>query len=709
VKVAEFEYLDEGGAVAFVVERYEFKKPDGSFVLKEDGKRDKKFSRRRPDPMGKESWIWNVDGAPVVPYRLPQLIAAVAEKNTILIVEGESKADLLSSWNVPATCCAGGAEKWCAEHSKFLRGADVVILPDNDGPGRLHLDSVGKLLRSVANSIRVLDLPNLPPKGDIIDWAKQGGTVEQLRELIAREAKPWTQQESAGASFSEGFDSFDSSRGGHFSGWPEPKPLPKGLPPVAPFDPDFLPDAISPWVMDITNRMQCQADYVAVAAMTGLGAVIGRRVGIKPQMNTDWVEVPNIWGASIGRPGLMKSGAQHAGVGPLHHLEAEAAKKNAAALQAYQAELDDYKIRREVNRQFKKEALKGETKQLLELGAEPMSPVDIRYHTNDTSYESLGELLVGNPYGLLVERDELISLLQYLERDDQATARGFYLSGWSGQNPYTFDRIIRGHRHIEAVCISVLGNTQPARISEYVRRANAGGAGGDGLIQRFGLLAWPDVPPEWKNVDVPPDGVARQRAWSIFERISKMDASEAHRLGATQDKFDKIPAFRFTDAAHVQFLEWREEHERRLRSGELSPALEGHLSKYRKLVPGLALINHLADGKEGNVDLREVLKAIAYAEYLETHARRVYSSASESETAAAQAILKHIRKGDLTDRFTAREVHRPRWSNLTEHEQVASGLSLLVDFDYLAETELAPKPRGGRPKVVYSINPKFRA
>ena len=81
----------------------------------------------------------------------------------------------------------------------------------------------------------------------------------------------------------------------------------------------------------------------------------------------------------------------------------------------------------------------------------------------------------------MIERDELVSLLQHLDREEQVVARGFYLSGWAGSQPYTFDRIIRGHLHIEAVCLSILGNTQPARIGPYIRRANSEG-GGDGLI-----------------------------------------------------------------------------------------------------------------------------------------------------------------------------------------------------------------------------------
>ena len=65
--------------------------------------------------------------------------------------------------------------------------------------------------------------------------------------------------------------------------WPEPKPLPNGLAPVEPFSSDFLPDALAPWVEDIANRLQCPPDYVAVAALTSLGAVIGRRIAVKPQ------------------------------------------------------------------------------------------------------------------------------------------------------------------------------------------------------------------------------------------------------------------------------------------------------------------------------------------------------------------------------------------------------------------------------------------
>src|SRR6185437_820330 len=110
-------------------------------------------------------WIWNIKGLPVIIYRLPEVTEAIASGRTVIVIEGEGKADLLWLWNVPATCCAMGAEKWKPEHSEYLRDADVVLMPDNDDSGFKHVQNVGQSLFGIAKCIRVLVLPDLPSKG----------------------------------------------------------------------------------------------------------------------------------------------------------------------------------------------------------------------------------------------------------------------------------------------------------------------------------------------------------------------------------------------------------------------------------------------------------------------------------------------------------------------------------------------------------------
>jgi hypothetical protein len=70
-----------------------------------------------------------------------------------------------------------------------------------------------------------------------------------------------------------------------------------------------------------------------------------------------------------------------------------------------------------------------------------------------------------------------------------------------------------------------------------------------------------------------------------------------------------------------------------------------------------------------------------------------------------KAILARIRKGDLLDGFTAREIQRRCWSNLSERDLVKAALELLVDYDWLAENVA---PTGGRPLATYLINPESR-
>ena len=81
--------------------------------------------------------------------------------------------------------------QWRPEHSEFIRGADVVVLPDNDPAGCAHLERLIASLTGVANKIQVVELPGLPSKGDIIDWIDAGGTREQFDALVKRNAAEW--------------------------------------------------------------------------------------------------------------------------------------------------------------------------------------------------------------------------------------------------------------------------------------------------------------------------------------------------------------------------------------------------------------------------------------------------------------------------------------------------------------------------------------
>ena len=101
-----------------------------------------------------------------------------------------------------------------------------------------------------------------------------------------------------------------------------PVPLPNALPTVASFDLDLIPRRLRPWADDIATVMQVPLDYIAVGIMTGLSAVIGRQVAIRPQSQTDWAETANLWALMIGRPGLMKTPSMEKALAPLKMLAA---------------------------------------------------------------------------------------------------------------------------------------------------------------------------------------------------------------------------------------------------------------------------------------------------------------------------------------------------------------------------------------------------
>ena len=177
-------------------------------------------------------------------------------------------------------------------------------------------------------------------------------------------------------------------------------------------------------------------------------------------------------------------------------------------------------------------------------------------------------------------------------------------------------------------------------------------------------------------------------------------------MGELPGPFDSnhTPFLRFGPAAQERFYDLMTTRENHLRSGIEHPAVESHLTKYRKLIPALALVIHLAEGRTGTVGLEAIESAIARGDYLESHTRRIYSCGMDIATAHARALAQRIHSGDVIDGFTARDVyHGHHWSLLADATQVQMAVDELVDLGWLRVEEVSTT---GRPTIKNRINPK---
>lgn len=177
-----------------VIAGYDYYDPDGHFLFEVVKKEPKAFHQRRRDERGQ--WVYNLQGVRLVPYRLPELLAADGCR-VVWSPEGEKDVERLRSLGEVATCNPMGAGKWRPEYNAYFAGRIVGLLPDNDEVGHKHAGEVAAHLHGIASEIRIVALPGLPPKGDVSDWVGLGGTAEQLHDLF-RASSPW-QPPSEGA------------------------------------------------------------------------------------------------------------------------------------------------------------------------------------------------------------------------------------------------------------------------------------------------------------------------------------------------------------------------------------------------------------------------------------------------------------------------------------------------------------------------------
>ena len=172
--VATYEYKDTDGNVLHVKERIEpgrnGRKKEFVFKHLADGK-----------------WAMG-RGCEPVPYNLP----ALAKSKYVLVVEGEGKVETLREWGFTAACLDSGSQSpWHNDYLPYFENKEkITILPDSDTTGREYATRIASALYGKVGEIKVVELPGLAEKGDIVDWKEAGGTKEELLGLI-KEAPLW--------------------------------------------------------------------------------------------------------------------------------------------------------------------------------------------------------------------------------------------------------------------------------------------------------------------------------------------------------------------------------------------------------------------------------------------------------------------------------------------------------------------------------------
>lgn len=652
------------------------------------------------------------------------MLAKHPHNQPVYIVEGEKCASALQSLGLCAVTSPGGAQSAKnADWSGLNNHHDVVILPDNDSAGEIYARDVYRILRKIGISAKVVRLPDLKSSEDVVDWiiGWQGdwdGYTNIKDPTGSLKEEFLTACQNLGEIPSDWNIADLADLASAPEGWGIPTPVAPKIPDVAQMTKELVPELLKDFVFDTSHSMQAPADFIVVPLLISIGSIIGTACVLRPKQYDNWEVVPNLWGACIGSPAMMKTPTIKEALKFIDGLQFEYGKQFDKERNSFKVNelarkglLDDIqKQLAEVTKGKGKDKvvdsdailkLKNDYSDAMENNPEPVRRI---FRVNEGTVQSLTQLMTTNKRGILMFRDEMVGLMSTWE--SKPDERAFYLEGWNGNGAYTDHKISRGLTDAANICISLVGGIQPDKLAGYLNQTLKGG--NDGLMQRFQLAVWPDAPLHWSFVDIEKDRESEKRIRGIFKTLAEMDFTQ---FGAKQDEFEGNPFLRFDVKAQKIFKGWLENLQNIKLKQEESPVMIEHLTKYRSLMPSLALIFHcieLADGqKQDAISEKNARLAIAWCDYLETHARRIYAMSVRSEHDAAISLSNKIREGQLPKKFTPKKVYDKNWHLLSNRQEVESACEILIENNWLKMDTDKPSNSGvGRPRSPeYIINP----
>ena len=416
-----------------------------------------------------------------------------------------------------------------------------------------------------------------------------------------------------------------------------------------PFPTDALPEPIRGFVAACGKAIGCDPSYLALPLLTALGAAIGnaRRV----QLKRSWTVPAIIWTAIVGESGTAKTPAFKLVMRPTRERQRKALEQHAETLRRYDADLARWDKTMAEWKRDKKAADDPPEK--------PEAPQAERFIVSDTTVEALAPLLLANPRGLLLARDELAGWIGSFDRYAGGKGGGdaaHWLSMHNGES-IIVDRKSGNPRtiYVPQASVAITGGIQPA----ILHRALGIEHRESGLAARLLLACPPRKAKRWTEADIDP--AAEAEIAELLDRLFELQPT-------VSDEGELLPlVVGLTPEAKAAWKAYYNAHaqEQADLTGELSAAW----SKLEEYAARLALVVHFTRWAADDptlqspdvVDVASINAGIRLAEWFKHETRRVYALLAESDDERdRRRLVEWIeRKGGLV---TAREMQMGcRW------------------------------------------------
>jgi len=693
---SEQQARDEAGkafAKPRIAKSYDYRDATGELVFQVCRMEPKSFRQRRPKPSG--GWTWSVKGCPVVPYRLPEFMAQ--PERPVVVCEGEKDCDALAAVGLLATTNAGGASKWTQEHAQHLAGRRVVIIGDNDEPGREHAQSVAQSLHGIASSVRVVELPGLDDKGDVSDWLALGNGKAELRALVQQtpdwqpEAQPWPELHPFGAA-----------------------ELPR-------FPVDALPDDLRAWVAAESEATQTPAALPGLLSLAACSAAIARRVEVEARPG--WTEPVNLYVLALLNPGERKSAVFRDCTEPLREIETELIETERPAVA--RAQTDRRQLEARLKRAEKLAVEKGDLEARHEAGelavelATTPEAVLPRLIADDSTSEKLAAMLAqqGGRLASMSPEGGPFDVMAGKYAKNGAADFVVYLKGHAGDAIIT-DRLSRESVRVERPALTCSYAVQPAVVRGL---ADSPEFRGRGLLARF-LFALPPSPVGRRQIAPRPvaesirggyHAAVRRLFWSLQNIQNTSDQFANDFPGDCQNIQNGSEPFilRLTPDAAQLLIQWETEIESELDDGGSMEAMRDWGSKLAGLTLRLAAVLHCTQhGPAGSIDADTLADAITIGRWAIPHAEGVLNLMSAGELgtdADARYLLRWIQRHDR-ESFTKSEAQQHGKRRFPKAEDIDPALAELTKRGFIRQRPVEhPKP--GRPaSPTFDVNPAAR-